>query len=50
LLALAASLIYLHHRAYQTVEVRAGRWIPLTIGCELLSIVAIYASIRVRSL
>jgi len=50
LLALAASLIYLRHRAHQTVAVPAGRWIPLTIGCEVASIVAIYASIRVRSL
>jgi O-antigen ligase len=50
LLALAASLIYWHNTTNLSVVVPVRRWAPLTVAYQFVSIVAVYASIRARSL
>lgn len=50
LIAVAANLIQLRRHTIPIEKLRPGRWIPQTIACQLLSIVAVYGSIKLKGL
>lgn len=50
ILALGAVLILMRRKAYPWLTTPARLWVPVTIGLQLVSILIVYATVRLRSL